>query len=228
MSILSELQTSVVREIGSINATDDATEINKYLNRGVRYVLRQTKCYVDDSTVTPGANEDYNTTTSYIDILEAYFTAGGVQYPLERVTVHELLRMRRSGVSAGAPARYYALAGNNKMMFWPTPGASDSLYLLAVPAPTAMSGASDDPATATYGGIPVDYHQLIVWFACWHLARFDDDASSEYGQRYKDMLDEGIRQARRELNARVGHRQPRYHAGRRRILPADPSTDLGA
>lgn len=226
MATLTELQTTVVRQIGSINATDDATEINKYLNRGVRYVLRNTHCYQTEVTVTPGAADNYTLASTILDIVDASFTSNSENYELERRTPAEIRRMRRASASTDGPTRYYALAGANLMMFYPQPGASDTLSLLQVPAPTAMSSGSHDPSNATYGGIPEDYHDLIELYACWQLAMVDDDSSSQMGRDYKALLDLGIAAARREIERRGGHRSPRFTPGRRRFVPRHPSADV--
>ena len=215
MATLSEMQVEVVEEIGSINVTDDATKINRHLNRGVRHVLRQTRCYQTSQSVTPGASANYTLASSVLSVIDMYFVVGNESQLLNRVTVPELNRMRAMSASTASPASHYAMAGASTVMFWPTPSASDSLTMIYVPVPTALSGASDDPSSASLGGIPVDYHELIVWYACWQLARFDDDASSDYGQKYKDQLDEGIKRAKRELAEKGGEIIPRSVLGPR-------------
>ena len=228
MATLSELQVEVAEQIGSIDATNDATKINRYLNRGVRHVLRHTHCYAAEGTVTPGAADNYQLASTYLDIIDASFTQNSEHWELERVSPEQLRRLRRNGsaVSTSGPTRYYALAGSNLMMFYPQPGASDTLSLLYVPAPTAMSSGSHDPSNATYGGVPEDYHELIVLYACWWLAMYDDDQSSQYGRDYKALLDLGINQAKRELERKGGHKSPRFKVGPRRFVARDPSTDL--
>lgn len=215
MSTLAELQTEVAEEIGSIDATNDATKINRFLNRGVRHVLRRTKCYQTSQTVTPGASANYTLPSSVLEIVDMYFTVGSESYLLERVTVPEINRMRAVGSSTASPAMYYALAGNNTIMWWPTPAASDTLTMVYVPAPTAMSSASHDPSNATYGGVPEDYHELVALYAEWKLASFDDDQSSAQGQRYKELLDEGCERAKRELAEKGGAVQARSQLGPR-------------
>lgn len=226
MATLTQLETEVVEQIGSINATDDQTKIRRYLNDGVRYVLRNTHCYQTEVTVTPGAADNYTVASTILDIVDASFSTSSDTFSLERVSPEEIRAKRRSGDStSGGPTRYYALAGANLMMFYPQPGASDTLSLLNVPAPTAMSSDSHDPSNATYGGIPVDYHSLIVLYACWWLAMYDDDSSSQNGRDYKALLDLGVAQAKREIERKGGHKSPRFKVGRRRFVPRSPSAD---
>ena len=226
MSTLSELQTEVASEIGSINATDDATAINRELNRGVRDILRRTHCYVESETFTPGANENYTLDTTVLEVIDMYFTNATLS--LDRVTVAEIHRLRRAvtGTSSSQPRRY--AWQNPLVLFEYAPGASDTLTVVNVPAPTAMSAAGNDPATATYGGIPVDYHWLIARYAMRFLASFDDDASSAQGSRYWEEYMSGIADMRRELSRKGGARPMKATlgpVGGRIFPPSDNSTD---
>lgn len=219
MAVLSDLQTEVAEEIGSINATDDATKINRALNRGVRDILRRTHCYVTSMTLTPGATADYTLTSSVLSIV-AIDSADS----LERVPVQEILRLRNQSTSS-SPARKYALAGATTLMWWPTPAATDTMTVYYVPAPTAMSSASHDPSSITYGGIPEDYHELIARYAMARLASFDDDASSAQGARYREEYEKGLKEMKAQLVRRGGVRLGRAVLGRRTTVPHNNSTD---
>lgn len=224
MSVLSDLQTEVASEIGSINATDDATAINRELNRGVRDILRRSHCYVESKTFTPGANLNYTLDAAILEVISMYFTASTV--PLERVTVQEIHRLRQTvtGSTTSQPRRY--AWQHPLILFEYAPAAADTLIVVNVPAPTVMSSASHDPSTATYGGIPVDYHWLIARYAMRFLASFDDDSSSAQGSRYWEEYLSGISDMRRELPRRGGARPARATLGRgRAYVPSDPSTD---
>lgn len=215
MSTLADLQTEVAEEIGSIDASADATKINRALNRGVRAILRSTRCYQDQITATPGAVSEYTLATTVLDIVD--LAIQGEDSSIERVSPADVRRMQRLSTANASPPRYYALAGNNLLLFHPALSASNVLDLLVVPAPTAMSAAGNDPATATYGGIPEDYHELIARYAMARLASFDDDASSAQGQRYREEYRDGLREMRRELVLKGGHRLPIASSRRRRV-----------
>jgi hypothetical protein len=225
MSTLAELQTEVAEEIGSIDATADATKINRFLNRGVRDILRKTRCYVTSQTITPGATADYALAATVLDISVLYATASGNEYRLERVSPAEIVDMRLNG-TASSPARYYALAGFNTVMWYPTPAAADTFTMYYTPAPTAMSSGSHDPATSTYGNIPEDYHHLIARYAMRFLGSFDDDTSSAQGSRYWEEYKEGLREMRAELNRKGGNRLPRSRVGSPRRMHRDESKDF--
>jgi hypothetical protein len=229
VATLTELTTTVVRHIGSINATDDATEITKYLNRGVLHVLSRTGCYVTSTTLsTVAGTSDYTLAASILEVAYIDYTSSGSTYAMERVTPVEIMRLRRSGSGSSSPATRYAVQGHNLLMLYPTPAAIDTINMYVVPVPTVMSSGSHDPSNATYGGIPVQYHDLIEFYACWHLAMIDDDASSQIGRDYKALLDVRINDLRRDMQDRGGHMQARFRSGRRQALvPRNPSTDLG-
>ena len=218
MATLTNHRLAVGLELGLdyANSGNDKTLIDMRLNQAVRKVLRDTQCYVTSQTVTPGASQDYTLAAGVLDIVDLDFTASGQSYELERVTVPQLRRLRRQGALAN-PTRFYALAGNNTILFYPTPAASDAASMYYVPAPTAMSSGTHDSSSVSptnYGGVPEDYDHLIQFWALHLLASFDDDQSSAQGKRYLDLYREGVKEARGELRRKGGHRRPKIVPGR--------------
>lgn len=227
MSTLSDLQTEVSEEIGSINATEDATKINRFLNRGVRDFLLRSGVKVSSATMDLTADQnDYTLDDEVLDIKNVSLASGGSDYRFEQVSPQELLDMRRGETSSNSPAMHYALNGSDLFMVYPTPAAADTITIYYVKKPTEMSSAANDPSTATYGGIPVVFHDALALYAMWKLASFDDDQSSAQGQRYKDEYMERVRDARRNVATKGNARMPRARVGRRRLAPHDPSADV--
>lgn len=223
MATLADMTTEVAEEIGSIDATADQTKIWRFLNRGVRDFLRRTLCFVESETFTPGANQNWTLDSSILVLIDLYFT--GASYPLERVTVEEIHRIRRSGVTSSSYPRRYAFQ-SPLVLFDVAPAAADTLTVVNVPSPTAMTVGTHDPSTSTYGGIPVDYHDALAYYAEWHLGSYDDDASSAQGTRYRDWYLERVKDCRRELRRRGGRQQPRsVFAPRRAAVASDNSAD---
>lgn len=136
--------------------------------------------------MTETANQGDYTLDSGIIRLKGWQWAGSGTYSSpEPVGVDELLRLRAAGVSAGAwPASYYAVQGN-LLMVYPTPSAADTITIYCTPRPTAMSAGTHDPSSATYGGIPSEFHPAIERYALWKLGSADDDQSSAQGERYR-------------------------------------------
>lgn len=233
MATLTDLRAEVTRELGLDNtagtASGQQTQIDLWLNRAVRKVLRDTHCYVTTQTVTPGATEDYTLTSSVLDIVDMTFSTSSFTARLERLTVPDLLQLRSQGATASRTT-HFALAGNNTILFYPTPGATDTVKMYYVPAPTAMaSGAHDSSSTSptNYGGIPVDYDYLIELWAEHMLASTIGHERSAQGSRYLERYREGVRECRRDLNRKGGHRAPKILVGGPRQVVRSRSQDLG-
>jgi hypothetical protein len=224
MATLGELTTEVAEEIGSIDATADQVKIWRFLNRGVRDFLRRTHCYVQSETFTPGANLNYTLDATVLAVVDAYFTNATTS--LERVTVAEIHRMRRANTASSSYPRFYAFQ-NPLVLFNVAPAAADTLTVVNVPVPTAATNSSHDLADATYGGIPADYHDAVAYFAEWHIASFDDDASSSQGARYKEWYEGRVGACIKEMRLKGGRRTARASVGssRRGYWPADRSAD---
>lgn len=143
---------------------------------------------------------------SILEIEELYFT--GSAYLLERVSQPELLSRRLVGKSS-SPVLYYALTGANMLQFSPTPNTTDTLNIFYVPAPAALSASSDDPSTASKGGVPLQLHEAIEFYACFKGASYDDDQSSSQGQRYHDLYDAELTRYKKLLRRKGGQRNAR-------------------
>ena len=217
MSTFLELKTEVAEEIGSIDVTTDATKLGRFLNRGVRDFLRRTKCYVESDTFTPNAL-NYTLDSSALMVIDLYYTSSST--PLEQVSVAQINRIRRGAISVGAAfPRFYAFQ-NPLIMFDVAPTATATLTCINVPVPTAMSADANDPSTATYGGIPVDYHDAIAYYAEWHLGSYDDDSSSAQGSRYREWYLDRVKDCKREMTLKGGVVLPKAVAGRRAFARA--------
>jgi len=225
---LTQLRTNVSAVLGLDNAAaGDQPQIDFYANEAVRKTLIDTKCYVTSQTLTPGANEDYTLATSVLEIVDWTTTSSGSTYPLERVSVAEILRMRRATAGTGTPTRFYALAGHNTVMFYPTPAAADTFKTYYIPLPTEATTGSHDFATATYGFIPVELFNCLENYVLWKMADLDDDASSEMGDRYHALYEASVQQGRRHLRRKGGYKLARgkVNPSRRLLVPRSNSQD---
>lgn len=217
MSTLGDLRDEVAEEIGSINTTDDVTKIDRFLNRAVRDFLSKTGIYVTEATTLETADSgDYTLDTAIMLIKNIYVTSGTVDYPLEQVSPQQILDWRLASSSSTSPSRYYALNGANMLMVYPTPSGNDTVTLYYVAVPTEMSSTSHDPSDATYGGVPVLFHDALALYAMWKLASFDDDQSSAQGQRYRDDYRDRIKEARKYVSMKGNTVAPRARVGGRR------------
>jgi hypothetical protein len=224
---LSQFETAVAAELG-LSTTDEKTVIDDALNQAVQRVLEDTHCYVKETDYSgwDGTSQNYTLDATILDIVEVQLTSTGVTYPLERLSIIDLLERRRTGQTSGSPTRYYAVSGGNLLMFYPAPGTGDTLVVYNVPIPTAMSGATDDPSTNTFGGVPQILHEAVFFYACSRLASYDDDQTSAQGQRYRDWYKEEITRYREILRKRGGTRNARAVVNDKRRRLARHTNDI--
>lgn len=176
-----------------------------------------TACYVASATITIASSTgDYTLDSSVLEIVDMYPTASGISYTMEQLTVPELNAVRRNATTAAAPTVYYALSGQNLLLFHPYPSTGGTFTMYYVPVPTALSAGTDDPSSATLGGIPTAYHKAIEYFACAEAADANDDESSQNGLKYFQMYQDQVKKIRRQLRRRGGNRMPRMKATGRR------------
>lgn len=210
---LAQLRTFVAAELGlDANADGTGTEcplVDEAINKGVVRVLQDTHCYVAAASLTGfnGTTGDYALDASILEIEELYFT--GATYLMERVSQPALLRKRLVAQPSSSPVLYYALAGANMLQFYPTPSTTDTLNIYYVPAPAALSASSDDPSTVSLGGIPIQLHEAIEFYACFKGGSYDDDSSSAQGQRYHDLYDKELIRYTKLLRRKGGQRNAR-------------------
>jgi hypothetical protein len=222
---LASFRTTVSSIIGLDNTPGSAEQllIDGWVNEAIVQILRRTRLRVAIATLdlTAGA-KDYELPPGMMYITQAIDASSR---PLERVTVDDINELRRGGPSSGVGLTYcYALNGANMFMIYPTPSFVDRLTYYYVPKPVALSQPNDDPATATLGGIPSEYHRAIELYALWRAADYGDDASSQQGDRYQRDFTGEIGQIRRDLQRKGGPRiapAKLVHAGTR--PPRDPS-----
>lgn len=176
-----------------------------------------TGCYVTSATLTPGATgQDFTLDASVLEIIDIDSSSATVGYGMERLSVGELRQLRRnSGTASTSPTLFYALAGQNLLMFYPPPGSADTFTIYYVPVPTALSASADDPSTASLGGIPTAFHKAIEYFALSEAADSNDDASSTQGLKYYQLYQEQVKKIRRTLRRKGGSIMPRARVGPR-------------
>jgi hypothetical protein len=210
----------VAGKIGLDNTVaGDQTFIDQWLNEAYEEVLHRTRCKVASQDVTPNA-ADYSLGTTILQILKLYTTSSGQSYEVTRVSVDDLIDMRRA--NASPPTRYYALVGADKVLFYPTPAATDTFTMYYVARPAALSASGDSPSD-----IPSEFHKLLEFYALAEGADYDDDQSSAQGQRYRDLYEQGISGLRAYMKKKGGTKAPGFRIGRRTpVRPTVPSEDV--
>lgn len=205
MTTLAQFRTAVATEIGLDNSTSgDQTLIDSWVNEGVTDVLKRTSCRQRSGTLTLTAGTaDYTLDTTIMRIFNAYVTSGGINYWLEEISVDDLLAMRRASSSNVSPAQYYAVAGADLFLIYPTPAAADTVSIYYVPRPTVLSVSSDSPSE-----IPAEFHNTVEFYAEARAASMSDDAGSQMGNFYLGRYEQEIKRMRRLVQLKGNHRMP--------------------
>lgn len=234
MATLATLRSSVQNKLG-LDTTASSTEetlVDRWINEGVVDVLVRTRVHVNCLDVDLIANTwKYNLDTDILAILDITVTDSGTGDTLmpQRTTAEDILWKRsRGGDDATSPMLYYALAGNDLLLVYPTPAAGDSLDVFYVPRPTALSISSQDPSTDTLGGIPTEYHKAIELYACWQAAEYTDHQPSRYGLKFQQDYEAWLVRIRKQARNKGGRYLGAARLGRRVRVPRSPSADVGA
>lgn len=219
---LSDFKTAISSIVG-LDATADATLMTNWVNEGYVNVVKRTHCNVlcADMDLTSGTWK-YTWAGTILAVVDAWLDSGDLNYRMQRKSVPELVDFQVGSGSAAAPSRYYATAGSNLIMFYPTPSTGETFHILYVPRPTALSAAGDAP-----DDVPAEFHWVIEQYALSRAADFDDDSSSGMGSFYLQKYEQGIAQMKQANAVMGGSRLAPYIPGRRRrIVPSVPSQDI--
>jgi hypothetical protein len=227
VSNLLQFETALGAEL-SLDPVIEKTVIDDAINVAVQRVLEDTHCYVKETDFTgwDGVSSNYTLDASILDIVEVQLSSAGTTYPLERLSVIDLLERRRVGQPTGSPTRYYAMSGGNLLLFYPAPGAGDTLTVYNVPIPTPLLISTDDPSNAANGGVPQILHEGIFLYAASKLASYDDDQTSAQGQRYRDWYKEEITRYKEIIRKRGGSRNARAVVNAKRRRYAAHTNDI--
>lgn len=204
--------------------------IDIWLNEAVVEFLRRTKCTIRKASMPLTSGEgDYELDDDILAFKDLWvLDADGNQgAPLERFSSDEMEHARGLAGTPDTSTRRFALEGANLLMLYPAPGPNMSLKIKYVPRPTEMSQGTDDPAEIDHGQIPREFHKVLVAYATWKAARFDDDASSQVGRDYEETYEKGIIEARMALARKAGVSYGVANVGRRRNWPHSPGVDWG-
>lgn len=223
MATLTTLRNAVASKVGLTNAVgNEQTLLDEWINQGILDILYRTAVNVDDTTLNLTAGTgDYTLDAGILRIMDAYVTSGGTAHRFERISADELLDRRRTGISA-SPSRYYAMRGAHLFMVYPPPSVAAVVTLYYVPRPTALSTGADDPSSATKGGIPVEFHKAIEYYALWQAGEYDQTQTSQAGQTFLALYEGELKKIRTALQRKPGDRMAPARLRRRRYAHAEP------
>jgi hypothetical protein len=231
LATLTVLKSRVSKTIGLDETASGADDVmlGYELNDAVRDFLLRTHVNVNRSeTVLDEDTDDSEIPDSVLAIQDLQIVNADAEIWLpQRTTPAEIMRMRRTawGADSGT-GRFYALNGSNLLMFHPALVEGDTILMYYVPKPTEMSSGTNDPASDTWGGIPVEYHPALVEYAKWKMADYDDDGSSQMGAVYQMNYERLVRKCLQRKRRKGGRSLGRAVVGRRPLSPSSPSQDV--
>lgn len=219
-----DLITVVSAKLGLNKSTghEERALMEGWANEGVVEVLLATHCYTEigDMALQAGVSE-YRMDEDILAVMNDKITSSSRAGTFSVITLEEMIDRQAANTAQTGGTTVVAMEGNLLVVF-PTPGAGASIRYFYVPRPTPMTNDAHDPATATYGGVPSEYHKAIEYFMLWQGAEYDNKKAPMAPQEYATAF-EGLckkyrkahrQKAQRGLRpARVGY--PGRNLGRR-------------
>lgn len=220
MANLGDLLLQVGLEVGMKYATsgNERTLLIEWANDGVVDILRRTRCYKIAVTFTLTANDaDYDLNTLAgrgvisLEALRGSSASGGKR--IVRVSLDEIHDMRINEDVVPGPVRYWASEGG-QLWVYPLPASGETLPAVIVPTPSQeMSADGNDPSTATYGGVPVQYHTALQFYMKWRAARYDDKEKALDPIEELKIYEAEVARIRGDERHRGGRKLPRARVG---------------
>lgn len=190
MSTLATLRSDVAGVLGldydaASPTAGDGPRLTAWANDAVIDMLRRTHVYVTSAITSLTAGQgDYTLDANILAIEDIYTTSSGSNFRLSRKSSTDLINLRLYSVTT-SPTQLYALSGANLLMLYPAPLTADSLTIYYVPRPTALVNTTDDPSTASWGGIPSEFHYGLELYMMWKAGQAFDDENSQNGEVYR-------------------------------------------
>lgn len=83
----------------------------------------------------------------------------------------------------------FTLIRSDVLQIKPMPTLTGTVQVWAVLRPQQMSADTDAPDQESFGAIPPEWHDAIVTYALWKAGDYADDASSQVGERYRQLYE---------------------------------------
>lgn len=221
------MQNAVIKK-ARLNSTNDLSSVKDWLNQVYADVCIELEANVDQTTATLTANtSSYDLSTlasAVVRIKQMYVTSASVQYaPLQLVTLDQILTWQQAGggnAVANGVSRYYSLTGLNRIDFYPTPQAADTLTIWYVKQPTALSGNTDLTI------LPEPYASKVLEYgALAEAADFKGDPSE---QEYRQLFEVWKQRLKAHMTRRASGQPGQFNVFPAKVFPPhDPSTDTG-
>lgn len=218
MANLATLRNRVQSTLSLRASGNELTLLDGYLNEGYEDILTRTRCRIDCGDLATQANVwKYRMDTDALAVVELWAEDDdGLTLPFERTSTAHILELRRSNTGADDGVRFFSVEGADLLLVWPTPAGVENLGFLYVPRPAVMSATADVPSY-----VPAQWHRGLEFYACWRMADYDDDGSSQVGEIYRvhyegaDSRGGILREIRQQNRWQGGRRLAPARVGRR-------------
>lgn len=203
-----QLVNRVARKTGldTTAGSDDLAFLQDLANAAVVEVLLQTHCYLDigEMTLISGTAEyRLDSNILAIDDGRGSTPAGVGNYVV--IPLEEMIRLQSSGYVSQTWRKMISFDGD-LMIVSPTPSTSEVLRFYYVPRPTAMSNDTDDPSTASLGGIQSQYHRALEYYMLWQVAEDEEKRTPLSPNDYFQIFQGECRLIRQRKRAMQGRR----------------------
>lgn len=205
--------------------SDELILMQRWLNRGVVDFLLKTHCYLDigSMSLTSGVS-NYRVDANILAMHEVTIpdTAGN-PIRLDIVNAADLQYYLASSVTAITTPLYASIDGT-MLRVAPAPTSAVTLTYFYVPKPSEMTADgttgsdANDPSSATYGGIPTEFHDALLTYMLWKGAEYDDKGGGFYkghafapGYAYQSTYDAMCAEYKKRLRQKAGRG---LHAGK--------------
>ena len=222
-----EMIFEVSRSLGldDTAGSDELILMQRWLNRGIVDVLEKTHCYLDIGTMQLQSGvTDYRVDSSILAMDDVTVPdLLGTPRELDVVNMIDLLPYLGTVVVAG-DAPWKAAIEGTLMRVAPAPTSAVTLTYFYVPVPTPITadGTSTldgvDPSTATYGGIPTEYHDAIMMYMTWRGSEYNQQGGGFYrghafapGSAFQGIYQDRIAAIKKSMKKKAGRGM---HAGR--------------
>jgi len=169
-------QVSALTGLAAAAGTNDRSLIDQWIDEAMVEVFLDTSCYISRLNVGLTAGEDeYEIDRGILRVINYAQLASAANTRLTLISADELLQMR-FGQSAGT-VRHFAVIGNNKLLFYPTPEVAQDIEMWVVPYPDTVVAASTTDIYST--GLPTYGRRALIAYVCMRAMEFNHDYAGQ-------------------------------------------------
>ncbi len=205
--------------------SDELILMQRWANRGVVDFLIKTHAYLEIGQMALSiGTSNYRIDPNILAMDEVTLPdTSGNPIRLDIIDSADL-QYYLANTTASIVSPLYASIDGTLMRVAPAPTSAVTLTYFYVPKPTEMTadgttGAdANDPSTATYGGIPTEFHDAIFTYMLWKGAEYDDKGGGFYrghafapGYAYQTVYEQMCKDAVKRLRQKAGRGM---HAGK--------------